>query len=807
MNYMPKTMKILADEGVHIKNAYVTTPMCCPSRSSILTGLYVHNHNVYTNGENCSSPQWQQTHERRTFATYLRDSGYRTAFFGKYLNEYDGNHIPPGWSDWSALIRNSRYYNYTLNVNGDKVRHGSDYELDYYPDLILNDSLQYMRYSKRFFSNKPYLLVMSFPSPHGPEDSAPQFQHLFQNEKGHRTPTWNYAPNEDKQWLLRNTNKMSPIHQKFTDFLNMKRLQTLQSVDNAVHNIYTELKNLNELDNTYIIYTSDHGYHLGQFGLVKGKAMPLSLMFEFHSLLSQIVLNIDIAPTLLDIAGIRIPSQMDGISFLPHLKLLNSGNEKLSSNNINQRDSFIIEKGKFNQTKSIDRLLIPIIGKKQWINMECQKPEYQNPCMPLQKFECFIDEMGNYRIRRCHRHKGHGNLRKKVYKKCICNNGNNLSTQQEVVSPQFGINRHPGKRFRNNNLRNNNHRIRRNEHVYEAMHDMLNDEFPTRTIFDVNGVYELKKIIDFYSRTQETTNHNDGNGNRTERENLNDITNITTNNVLSFLGKDNENYMNNTFCMMAQNGMNIECKEEIYRDQQSWIANKQYINTAIRQLQKRLLELKDFRRYINKNKFKNTYGSRMNNDQECQCDITQQPVSHMSQRQLINHKWNLRNVGRKRWIKRHEKKLRRRGKFENTTCELAVNKQMNCFKHDNEHWKTPPLWTDGPFCFCQNSLNNSFWCLRTINSTHNSLYCEFVTGFLIYFDLNKDPFQQRNAIYDLEFSTLEELNRKLTHLKNCSGSNECSSVRDRTKNGLNQININYHIPKLPNFSRAIYVYE
>lgn len=122
-------------------------------------------------------------------------------------------------------------------MNGDKVRHGSDYELDYYPDLILNDSLQYMRYSKRFFSNKPYLLVMSFPSPHGPEDSAPQFQHLFQNEKGHRTPTWNYAPNEDKQWLLRNTNKMSPIHQKFTDFLNMKRLQTLQSVDNAVHNV------------------------------------------------------------------------------------------------------------------------------------------------------------------------------------------------------------------------------------------------------------------------------------------------------------------------------------------------------------------------------------------------------------------------------------------------------------------------------------------------------------------------------------------------------------------------------------------
>lgn len=159
------------------------------------------------------------------------------AFFGKYLNEYNGSYIPPGWSDWSALVRNSRYYNYTLNVNGDKVRHGANYELDYYPDLILNDSLQYMRYSKRSHSSKPYLMVMSFPSPHGPEDAAPQYQDMFLQEKGHRTPSWNHAPNRDKQWLLRNTHKMAPIHQEFTDFLNAKRLQTLQSIDEAVHQV------------------------------------------------------------------------------------------------------------------------------------------------------------------------------------------------------------------------------------------------------------------------------------------------------------------------------------------------------------------------------------------------------------------------------------------------------------------------------------------------------------------------------------------------------------------------------------------
>ncbi|ESO07479.1 hypothetical protein HELRODRAFT_156685 [Helobdella robusta] len=340
MNFMPKLKKYLQEAGTTFTNAYSTTPMCCPSRSSLLTGLYVHNHNVYTNRENCSSESWRATHERFNFGTYLNEAGYITGYFGKYLNGYRGQHIPPGWDEWMALIRNTRYYNYSLNHNGHIVRHRDSYKEDYLTDVITKNAIDFFKKTKQQHPNKPVAMVMSMPAPHGPEDSAPQYHSYFKNVTTHRTPSWNVAPNPDKQWLLQYLDKMTPLQQTFTDLTHIKRLQTLMSVDEAVDKIMEMLVRLDQLDRTFIIFTSDHGYHLGQFGMTKGKAMPYEFDVKVpfvirgpkvpkNTTLPHIVLNIDIAPTLLDIAGLDPPSNMDGISFYPVIKREGSSGSRM----------------------------------------------------------------------------------------------------------------------------------------------------------------------------------------------------------------------------------------------------------------------------------------------------------------------------------------------------------------------------------------------------------------------------------------------------------------------------------------------
>ncbi len=332
MEHTPHINRLVRDAGISLERYLITDSLCCPSRTTYLRGQYPHNHGVLTNTAPDGGYEKLDSLglEASTVATWLQAAGYRTGFAGKYVNGFplrdDLLHIPPGWDHWASPMRGNAYasYNYTLNVDGRQEAHG-EAAADHITDVLAGHARAFL--SDMTGSAAPFFLMVTPYAPHSPSDPAPRHAALFPDAQVPRSPSFNEADMSDKPPPLRLRAALTDAQIAEADALYRKRLQAMQAVDEMVAALVADLEASGELADTLFIFTSDNGYHLGQHRLPEGKAMAYEedIRVPFFARGpgiaaggkddTHLVANIDLAPTLAQIAGAQVPDFVDGRSF------------------------------------------------------------------------------------------------------------------------------------------------------------------------------------------------------------------------------------------------------------------------------------------------------------------------------------------------------------------------------------------------------------------------------------------------------------------------------------------------------------
>lgn len=317
MSYMPQTQSLIFDQGVTFSNGFVTTSLCCPSRASILTGMYAHNHHVNTNEEPLRI---------KTVMAYLHDNGYYTGLVGKYLNSWKGAPLPE-YDYWVSYFGGeTNYYDARLNVNGKWTR----YETDYVTYVLGDYAIDFLK--KATQQKHPFVLYYAPNAPHAPTTPAHEDEQLLQNLPPYRPPSFNEADVSGKPAWWQARPLLTPDEIAAVDKFRRDQLLTLIALDRTIGKVMAELKSTGQLDNTVIIFLSDNGMFWGEHRMEETKysyyeeASHVPFALRYPPLVqkpyteSGVVGNIDIAPTLYDLAGIPTPPGVDGMSLAKLLK-------------------------------------------------------------------------------------------------------------------------------------------------------------------------------------------------------------------------------------------------------------------------------------------------------------------------------------------------------------------------------------------------------------------------------------------------------------------------------------------------------
>ncbi|MBK9923952.1 MAG: sulfatase [Anaerolineales bacterium] len=361
MPYMPNTNKLIGEQGATFTNYYVTSSACCPSRASMIRGQYPHNTDILEN-----SPGFEQFYRNGedddTLALWLDKVGYKNSFIGKYLNLYPAgvkrSYITPGWSDWHVYLYNITpdiYFAYTLNENGKLVRYHKKDE-DYSTDVFRDRALEFLE--KNAKSRTPFFLYISTSAPHGPSTAAPRHDNLFQDLKYPQGPSFHEEDVSDKPQIVQKLGKTGgTFDTEDANSLFRQRVRSVQAVDEMVAAVVQQLEASGQLDNTYIIFTSDNGFRMGEHNLPSGKMLgyeeDIHVPFLIrgpgippNSTVTPMIANIDIAPTFAELAGAKAPEFVDGRSFVRFL-------DGTQNDTTDWRKAFAIETGYLDKTSNV----------------------------------------------------------------------------------------------------------------------------------------------------------------------------------------------------------------------------------------------------------------------------------------------------------------------------------------------------------------------------------------------------------------------------------------------------------------------
>jgi arylsulfatase A-like enzyme len=338
MPYMPKALSLIASQGVTFMNTFVATSLCAPSRASILTGQFAHNHGMMQN----VAPRggygkfYGEGRESSAIATWLKTAGYRTILLGKYLNGYPSGsptYIPPGWDDSHADFSNGdgaetglEYYDHYVNDNGVVTQHGHD-PADYLTDVVAQRALTAL---KQVPASQPFFMYLAPRAPHEPASRAPRHDGLFSDLAAPRTPNFDEGDMTGKPDWLREFPPFTDRVETQIDRLYRDRLGSLQSADDMIEQIVQELDAEGRLANTHVVLASENGFLIWPHRFPHGKEAPTRSRSGCLLLVrgpgippgqtrDALVFNVDYAATFMEWARASAPD-MDGRSLATLLR-------------------------------------------------------------------------------------------------------------------------------------------------------------------------------------------------------------------------------------------------------------------------------------------------------------------------------------------------------------------------------------------------------------------------------------------------------------------------------------------------------